>query len=115
MALTAAQLATALRIHVADPDDIADPGLVEAARLLAIATPLVTAELNGSTTCSPSIVDEAIIRVAGHVFTNPNVYGHVEGLQAVHSLKTYVAPAAASVLRQSGARALLGAWRKRTA
>ena len=113
MALTAAGLAAHIGITIADADDVNDPGLVEAARLLEVASAAVTAELNGATDCPSAIQDEAIIRIAGHVDLRVG-YGVVTRTEA-GDVVNHLAPQAVSSVRQSGARALLAPWRKRTA
>ena len=118
MAVTAASLAAALGITVADSSDENDPGLVEAGRLLSVASGLVTAYLRGATDCPEAIQDEAVIRTAGHV-QNRAGFGHVEGkLRAGGSSGGVEIPTvgpARSPVRQSGAAALLAPWVKRTA
>ena len=115
MAVTAASLAAALGITVADPADSDDPGIVEAERLRTIADPLVTAYLRGGTAPEP-VRDEAVIRTAGHVQQRAiSNYGTVEGTVTAGPTKTPLAPAGVSPVRQSGAAALLAPYVRRTA
>ena len=114
MAVTAASLAAALGIAVADATDDADTGIVEAARLLAIAGPLVDAHLRGSTSCPNTIVDEAVIRTAGHV-KDRRTFGAQEGRLKTGGVQMDLSPAAAGSVRQSGAGALLAPWVRRSA
>lgn len=112
MAVTAASLAAVLGITVADSDDANDPGLVEGARLLALADALVTAYLRGGT-APEAVRDEAVIRTAGHC-KNRSGYGKADGPLAVGDLKLNV-NTAASPIRQSGAAAILTHFVKRGA
>ena len=115
MAVTAAALAAVLGITVADADDETDPGIVEGARLLAIAGELVTAYLRGATDCPTAIRDEATIRTAGHVQQRAG-YGAVEGrLEAGAAVRFNVQPLARAAVRQSGAAVLLAPWVRRSA
>ena len=115
MAVTNAALAAALGIAVAAADDDTDSGIMEAARLLAIAGPLVDAYLRGSTSCPNTIVDEAVIRTAGHV-QNRRTFGIQEGrLKPGAAVQMDLSPAAAGSVRQSGAGALLAPWVRRSA
>ena len=115
MALTARQLAAEIGISIADPDNAQDPGLLKATRLLAVANSLITAELNGATDCPPEIVTEAVIRTAGNLTIKTAGFGVVEGPYKVDTIINTISPAASSAVRQSGARALLAPWRKRSA
>ena len=114
MAVTNAALAAALGIAVTNADDDTDTGIVEAARLLAIAGPLVDAYLRGSTSCPNTIVDEAVIRTAGHV-KDRRTFGVQEGRLKTGAVQMDLSPAAAGAVRQSGAGALLAPWVRRTA
>ncbi len=113
MAVTAASLAAALGITVADAAKPDDPGIVEAARLLDVAGELVAAYLRGGT-APPAIVDEATIRTAGHV-QHRNAYGRAVGRVKAGGAAIDLQPAARSAVRQSGAAALLAPWVRRTA
>ena len=114
MAVTNAALAAALGIAVAAADDDTDTGIMEAARLLAIAGPLVDAYLRGSTSCPNTIVDEAVIRTAGHV-KDRRTFGIQEGRLKTGGVQMDLSPAAAGAVRQSGAGALLAPWVRRSA
>ena len=118
MAVTAASLAAALGITVADAADDTDAGIVEAARLLSIAGALVDAYLrdpDDTLECPVAIRDEAIIRTAGHARGRRN-FGQIEGrLRAGGAHIGELQPAARSAVRQSGAAALLAPWVLRTA
>ena len=117
MAVDAAGLAGALGLAVADAQAKDDPGILEAGRLLSIASALVRSYLHDSpddTDCPPDIRDEAIIRTAGHV-QNRAGYGRVDGVVVVGGLKTPLQPMARSAVRQSGAAALLAPFVRRTA
>ena len=114
MAVDAAGLAAALGITVADAADDTDTGIVEAARLLAIAGPLVDAYLRGSTSCPNTIVDEAVIRTAGHV-KDRRTFGVQEGRLKAGGVQIDLSPAAAGAVRQSGAAGLLAPWVRRSA
>ena len=103
MAVDAAGLAAALGV----PE-------TEAARLLPIASELVTAYLRGAKGCPDAIRDEAIIRTAGHVEQRGLGFGVVDKTQA-GSVKTSLTPAGVSPVRQSGAAALLAPFVRRTA
>ena len=113
MAVTAASLAAALGIAVADASDQNDPGIVEGARLLALAGPLVNAYLRGGT-APDAVRDEAIIRTAGHVQARGLGFGVIDKTQA-GSVKTGLTPAGVSPVRQSGAAGLLAPYVRRTA
>ena len=116
MAVTAASLATALGIAVADATDPNDPGIVEAGRLATLAGELVDSYLRGSTTCPETIRDEAVIRTAGHVQGNRAGFGRVAGVVEVgDAVRLNMQPPAVSPVRQSGAAALLSPWVRRTA
>ena len=116
MAVTAAALATALGIAVADPDNADDPGLIESARLRSIAVSLVDAYLRSADhECPADVYDEAVIRTAGHV-TQRQGFGRVEGrIKIGNASQIDLQPAARSAVRQSGAGALLSPWVVRTA
>ena len=114
MAITAASLAAALGITVADADDDTDTGIVEAARLLGIGVSLVDAYLRGAADCPAAIRDEAVIRTAGHV-QRRRTFGQQEGRFKTGSVTMDLTPAARSAVRQSGAAALLAPWVRRTA
>lgn len=117
MAVTAASLAAALGITVADADRETDPGIVEGARLLSIAGDLVTAYLHDDppddTDCPAAVRDEATIRTAGHVMRRTG-YGVGDGRNKVAGVSFEVHTARAAV-RQSGAAALLSPWVRRSA
>ena len=114
MAVNPAGLAAALGITVADADDDTDTGIVEAARLLAIAGPLVDAYLRGGADCPAAVRDEAVIRTAGHV-ADRRTFGRQEGRVKTGAVQTDLSPAAAGAGRQSGAGALLAPWVRRSA
>ena len=117
MAVTAASLAAALGITVADAQAKDDPGILEAGRLLSIAGALVAAYLHDSpddTDCPADIRDEAVIRSAGYM-QNRRTGGHVDGIMKVSGIAFLQTPAAASAVRQSGAAALLAPFVRRTA
>ena len=107
------ECAAALGITVEDATDENDPGIVEAARLLAIGKALVAAYLRGGD-CPDVIKSEAIVRTAGHV-QNRQSFGTVEGRQKIGSVQFVLSPAAAGSVRQSGAAALLAPYVRRTA
>lgn len=109
MAVTPSNLAALLGIAVADADDANDAGIVEAQRLIDIASSLVTKHLRGATDCPDAIVDEAVVRTAGHVQTRTG-YGKVDKLEVGKSVKLSMRPSAANPVRQSGAAALLSPW-----
>ena len=111
--MTAASLAAALGITVADADSDTDPGIVEGARLLSIADALVTAYLRGGT-APDAIRDESLIRTAGHA-QNRRAYGVQQGRMKVGSTQVDLAPVGVSAVRQSGAAALLAPFVRRTA
>ena len=117
MAVTAASLAAALGIAVADASADDDPGIVEAGRLLSIAGDLVTAYLHDDppddTDCPADVRDEATIRTSGHVMSRTG-YGVGDGRHKVAGVSFEVHTARAAV-RQSGAAALLAPWVRRTA
>ena len=114
MAVTAATLAAALGITVADATDATDTGIVEATRLLAIAGPLVDAYLRGGD-CPVAVRDESIIRTSGHV-KDRRTFGIQEGrLKPGAAVQMDLSPAAAGSVRQSGAGALLAPWVRRSA
>ena len=109
--MTAANLAAALGITVADPESESDPGIVEAARLLSIADALVTAYLRGGT--APAAVrDESLIRTAGHA---RNRRTHAGGRIKAGGLWLDTVPSATSAVRVSGAAALLSPFVRRSA
>ena len=115
MAVTAASLAAVLGIPVADADDDTDTGIVEAGRLLSIATSLVTSYLRGAADCPVDIQDEAVIRTAGHV-QNRLAFGVGEDARLkAAGVQFWNVTGAASAVRRSGAGALLAPWVKRTA
>ena len=115
MAVTTATLAAALGITVADATDATDTGIVEAARLLAIAGPLVDAHLRGGADCPAAVRDEAVIRTAGHV-QNRRTFGIQEGrIKPGAAVQMDLSPAAAGAVRQSGAAALLAPYVRRSA
>ena len=117
MAVTAASLAAALGITVAENPPEDDPGLVEAGRLLTIAGELVDAYLrdpDDTLECPETVRDEALIRTAGHVM-NRAAFGRAHGRLKVSGAQIDVQPAARSAVRQSGAGALLAPWVLRTA
>ena len=112
MAVTAASLAAALGIKVAENPPVDDPGLVEAGRLLTLAGALVDAYLrdpDNTRSCPVGVRDEAIIRTAGHARGRHN-YGRIEGrIEAGGARMGTLQPAARSAVRQSGAAAFVGA------
>ena len=113
--LTAPGLAAAFGIKVAKADDPADPGLVEADRLLTLAGALVEAYARDpGHRCPETVMDEAIIRTAGHL-QNRAGFGRADGRFKAGGVQFNVAPAARSAVRQSGAAALLAPWVLRTA
>lgn len=112
MAVTAASLAASLGIQVADPDDANDPGIVEGARLLALADALVVAYLRGGTP-PDAVKDEAVIRTAGNL-KNRAGFGKADG-NIDAGIKLNVNTTAASPIRQSGAGAILTHFVKRGA
>ena len=117
MAVDAAGLAAALGIEVGKADDETDPGIVEAARLLAIAAALVTAYLRDSQDtmgCPAAVRDEAIIRTAGHIQSR-RTFGVQDGRFKASGVQVDITPAARSAVRQSGAAALLSPWVRRGA
>ena len=115
MAVDAAALAAALGLTVADAADDADPGIVEATRLLDLAGGLVDAYLRGGT-APETIRDESIIRTAGHARHGRDGYGRVAGrLEVGGAVTMNVQPPAVSPVRQSGAAALLSPYVRRTA
>ena len=114
MAVTAAGLASALGITVADPNNDTDTGIVEAQRLLDIAGELADSYLRGGE-APETIRDEAIIRTAGHVKSARRGFGTQAGRYKVSSVAFDLAPAGVSAVRQSGAAALLAPWVRRTA
>ena len=88
MALTAAQLATALKLDATDAAELAD-----VTRLLGAATALIEAY---APTAPDAIVDEAVVRVCGYLYDSPTA---ARGT------------AFGSALRNSGAGGLLLPWR----
>ena len=117
MAVAPAGLAAALGVAVADVDAEDDAGIVEAARLLAIAAPLVAAYLrdpDNTMGCPDAVRDEAVIRTAGHVQSRAT-YGVQEGRVKAGGVQIDITPAARSAVRQSGAAALLAPWVRRSA
>ena len=113
MAVTAATLAAALGITVTDATDDTDTGIVEGARLLSIAGPLVDAYLRGGT-APDAIRDEAVIRTAGHA-QNRRAFGIQDGRMKAGSVQFELTPVGAGAVRQSGAAALLAPWVRRSA
>ena len=118
MAVDPAGLAAALGIEVGKADVETDPGIVEAARLLAIAAALVTAYLRDPQDrmgCPAAVRDEAIIRTAGHL-ENRGTFGVQDGRAKIGGgIQFDITPAARSAVRQSGAAALLSPWVRRGA
>ena len=118
MAVTAASLAATLGITVTNSQDPTDPGLVEAGRLLSIASSLVAKwrhDPDDTLQCPEAITDEAVVRTAGHLKSREG-FGRADGkLQIGRDLSVKLRPAAASAVRQSGAAALLSPWVKRGA
>ncbi len=111
MAATAATLAAALGITVADAADDTDTGIVEATRLLAIAGPLVDAYLRGGTDCPAAVRDEAVIRTAGHV-QDRRTFGAQSGRVKVGGVQMDLSPAAAGRGPSVGRRRVAGAVRE---
>ena len=103
MAVDAAALALALGV----PD-------TEGTRLLPIATALVDAYLRGGE-APAEILDEAIVRTAGHVRIRSPAYMADGGRLKTSGTQTDITPAARSAVRVSGAAALLSPWVNRTA
>ena len=115
MAVTAAALATALGLEVADAADATDPGIVKATALLSLSGELVDAYLRGGT-APEAIRDESIIRTAGHAqFAAASRYGRMSGVVEVSNLRLNLQPPAVSPVRQSGAAAILSPYVRRTA
>lgn len=85
--LTAAQLATAIRLGTSDEET------AQATRLLAVATALVTRHAPAAPT---AMQNEAVVRVAGYLYDQPTAAGGTQH---------------ANALRNSGAAALLLPWR----
>lgn len=102
MALTAATLATAVGIT----------DQTEAARLLSVASSLVTKYLRGADDCPDDVVDEATIRVAGYVHNRAG-YGAADRV-VVGGLSVSVRQPGNPV-RQSGAAGILSQWVARDA
>ena len=102
--LTVAKLATLLRIENTD----------DGQRLLDAATQLCKAYLRGGV-CPNSVMDEAIIRTAGHINSRQG-FGTVQGMvKASSETQVMLNSKAVSPVRQSGAGALLSPFVRRTA
>ena len=92
LTLTAAQLATALRLDASDADELA-----VVTRLLGVADALVTQHAPDA---PPAIGDEAAVRVAGYLLDQPTA-----GRATMYG----------NAVRNSGAAAILLPWRTHSA
>ena len=100
-----------------DPNDQAmlnEKAITEAKSLLAAATELCRVYLRGGE-CPSSVMDEAVIRTAGHIHTRLS-FGAIEGTLTVGGNTTMnISKQAVSPVRKSGAGAMLSPYVRRTA
>ena len=117
--LTVARLVELLKLHKtsSDPNEqvrLNEKTTAEAKSLLDAATQLCRAYLRGGD-CPSAVMDEAVIRTAGHIHTRFR-FGTVEGTLTVGGGNTInISKQAVSPVRKSGAGALLSPYVRRTA